>query len=140
MDSRFYSLDWTELNGWIIVTIAHHHHHQHDYPHMDGLWVGFKFVIISSAQVVYSFVLCPAINANWSCDTLLFIVVCWTDCHTDMHSSNSINSFYKSSRRNSRAAAAVELSCLSILSCPAQEVKKEQSNRFLQLIASLDST
>lgn len=95
---------------------------------------------ISSALVVCSFVLCPAINANWSCDTLLFIVVCWTDCHTDMHSSNSINSFYKSSRRNSRAAAAAELSCLSILSCPAQEVKEEQSNRFLQLIASLDST
>lgn len=93
---------------------------------------------ISSALVLCSFVLCPAINANWSCDTLLFIVVCWTESHTDMQSSNSINSFYKSSRRNSRTA--VELSCLSILSCPAQEVKKEQSNRFLQLIASLDST
>lgn len=95
---------------------------------------------ISSALVVCSFVLCPAINANWSCDTLLFIVVCWTESHTDMHSSNSINSFYISSRRNSTTAAAAELSCLSILSCPAQEVKKEQSNRFLLLIASLDST
>lgn len=84
---------------------------------------------ISSALVVCSFVLCPAINANWSCDTLLFIVVCWTDCHTDMHSSNSINSFYnkfETQFKNSSSSRTI-LFIYLVLPCTGSKEGAEKS-------------